>query len=461
MKKKIVLVGAGSTSFGPSILGDLFLSEILKGSTVVLHDINKEKLEIVYDLCVKENEIRNNWFNIERTINRTTAFKNTDFIISSIEVGDRFDLWRQDYEIPRKYGSTQILGECGGPGGTFHAFRIIPSIVEMVKDADKICPNALLINFSNPMSRVCLAIKRTIKDIKFIGLCHQIGFMERHLPQMFNDILYRGEVQKPKIKDKLERWKETSSKLKMTVAGLNHFGFLIGLENKKTEENLLPEFNKRALNYFNKHKNRWEFSTLTLEVYKRFGYWPYTGDNHLGEYLQFGEEFTETQDMIDWINRTDEHGMAIYKRIKKYHERLIKDHYSKKGLLIRQPSGERAIPIIESIVTNKNSYETAVNISNEGIIENLPQDLIVEVPVNVDANGVQGIKLGKIPKNIAALLRIEASVQDVCIDAILNKSKEQAIIALAIDPNVGSFNKAENMFNEMRKLQENYLYYFN
>ena len=122
MDKKIVLIGAGSTSFGPPMFNDIYLSDVLKGSTIVLHDINREKLEIIYDLLMVENEKRDNKFSLERTINRSKALKGADFIINSIEVGDRMELWRQDYEIPRKHGSTQILGECGGPGGTFHAW---------------------------------------------------------------------------------------------------------------------------------------------------------------------------------------------------------------------------------------------------------------------------------------------------------------------------------------------------
>ena len=166
MDKKIVLVGAGSTSFGPSTFLDLYQSDVLSGSTVVLHDINKEHLEIIFELIETENKIHNDKFNVEHTTNRKNALKGADFVISSIEVGDRFKLWREDYEIPRKYGSTQILGECGGPGGTIHAFRIIPPIVEIVKDVEEICPAAFFINFSNPMARVCLAIKRTAPNLK-------------------------------------------------------------------------------------------------------------------------------------------------------------------------------------------------------------------------------------------------------------------------------------------------------
>ena len=170
MNKKIVLIGAGSTSFGPPMFNDIYLSDVLEGSTIALHDIDKDKLEMIYELLMVENEIHNNKFVLERTVDRIKALKDADFIVNSIEVGDRMELWRQDYEIPRRHGSTQILGECGGPGGTFHAWRIIPPIVEIVKDAEKICPNAFFINFSNPMSRVCLAIKRSVKRLKFVGL---------------------------------------------------------------------------------------------------------------------------------------------------------------------------------------------------------------------------------------------------------------------------------------------------
>jgi alpha-galactosidase len=436
MKSKIVLIGAGSTSFGPSTLLDLFQSEFLHGSTIVLHDIDKDHLNIIFDLITAENKIHNDKFIIDQTTNRRNALKDADFIISSIEVGDRFKLWREDYKIPRKYGSTQILGECGGPGGTLHAFRIIPPIVDIVKDVEELCPNAFFINFSNPMARVCLAIKRTAPNLKLIGLCHQIGAIRFHLPQI--------------LKVKLEN-------LKLMPYGLNHFGFLMGLEELHSGKNLMPEFNKIALEYFKEHKERFEFSSLTFEVFKKFGYFPYVGDNHLGEYLQFGEEFTETQDMIDWIDFAEKSGVRTYKRIMKNYKRLKEGRYFKKGMFYKGSSGERAIPIIEAIISDSNSYESAVNIPNEGIIDNLPQDLIIECPVKVNKTGTHGVKWGNLPKSIAALLRIEASIQDLCVEAVLTKSKEVAINALAIDPNVGSFEMADQIFNEVRETQKNFL----
>ncbi|MFW9824435.1 MAG: hypothetical protein ACFFE4_15940 [Candidatus Thorarchaeota archaeon] len=436
MENRIVLVGAGSVSFGLPTFNDLFLNKELGGSTIVLHDINKDKLEMVYELLLAENTRINNKFNIEMTIDRQRAFKDANFIISSIEVGDRMTLWRQDYEIPRKHGSTQILGECGGPGGTIHAWRIIPPIVDIVKDAERICPNAFFINFSNPMSRVCLAIHRTVENLKFVGLCHQIEFMKHHLPIMFNK----------KIKQ-----------LRLKVGGLNHFTFLLGLEDLSTNKSLMPEFNKRALTYFKENEDRFEFSSLTFEIFKMFGYFSYAGDNHIGEYLQFGAEFTNAQDMVDWINFNDEHGKNIHARFVRNYKLLKKGKYPKTGILFNKSSGERAVPIIESIIKDSNYYEFAVNIPNNNIIENLPQNLILECSATVNKDGVHGVKLGALPRSIAAILRIEATIQDLCVESVLTRSKELAITSLAVDPNVGSFAMAEDIFNEIINVQKNYL----
>jgi alpha-galactosidase len=436
LDKKIVLVGAGSIFFGLPTFNDLFLNKELDGSTIVLHDINKEKLEMVYELLLAENERVNNKFNIEMTTNRKKAFVDADFIISSIEVGDRMKLWRQDYEVPRKHGSTQILGECGGPGGTFHAWRIIPPIVEIVKDAEKICPDAFFINFSNPMSRVCLAIHRTVEKLKFVGLCHQIGFMTHHLPIMFNKHI---------------------KELRLKVGGLNHFTFLLGLEEVSTNKSLMSEFNKRTLSYFKENEDRFEFSSLTFEIFKMFGYFSYAGDNHIGEYLQFGEEFTNIKDMVDWIDFQEKAGKTIYSRFLKHYKLFKKGNYPNEGMLFNRRSGERAIPIIESIIKNRNYYEFAVNIPNDNIIDNLPQDLILECSAIVNKDGVHGVKIGALPKSIAAILRIEATIQDLCVEAVLTGSKDLAISSLAVDPNVGSFEMAENIFNEMIKLQKSYL----
>lgn len=436
MDKKIVLIGAGSAAFSPPTLSDLNLSKVLAGSTITLVDIDTEKLQMVYEVLSEDNKKLGNKINIESTPNREKALKEADFVINSTEHGDRFELRWQDNTIPRKHGSTERMAENGGPGGFFHSARQIPEIIKIAKDVVRICPDAFFINYSNPMSRICLALKRTVPSLKVFGLCHQIGLLVPHLS---------------KIIDK-ER-----TDFQIITGGLNHFAFLMGLKDLNTGDNLLPVFNANCQNYFQDKWNRFHYADLTFEVYKRFGWFPYVGDNHICEYLQIGSHYTTAQDLTEWITRMEQANKGINAKLKRYYKRLKKGKYPKKGMLMKSRSSERAIPIIEAIVEDSNSYEIAVNIPNDGIIENLPQDLVIECSGIVNKEGIHGVKLGEIPKSIAALLRIEASIQDLCVEAIMQESKDLAIACLAMDVNCGSFEMAEAIFHEMFELQREYL----
>ena len=437
MDKKIVLIGAGSAAFGPPTFIDLNLSKVLEGSTITLVDIDTEKLQMVFEVLSEDNKKLGDKFNIEYTPNREKALKGADFVINSTEHGDRFELRWQDNTIPRNLGSTERMGENGGPGGFFHSARQIPEIIKIVKDAKRICPDAFFINYSNPMSRICLALKRTVPNLKMFGLCHQIELLAPH--------------HLPKIVDK------NIEDLQIITGGLNHFAFLMGLKEKTTGKDLMPIFNDNCLTYFKEKWDRFHYADLTFEIYKRFGWFPYVGNNHICEYLQFGSHYTTAQDLTDWITRMELGKRAINFQLNWFYKRLKRGKYPKDGMLIKDPSGERAIPIIEAIVQDSNSYEIAVNIPNEGIIENLPQDLVIECSGTVNKEGIQGVKLGSIPTNIAAILRIEASIQDLCVEAILRESKDLAIDCLALDVNCGSFEMAEAIFDEMMDVQKQYL----
>ncbi|MFX1525883.1 MAG: alpha-glucosidase, partial [Promethearchaeota archaeon] len=150
MDTKIVLIGAGSATFGPPTFNDLNRSKVLGGSTITLLDIDEEKLQMVYKVVSEDNKKIGNKFNIEATPNREKALKGADFVINSTEHGDRFELRWQDNTIPRKHGTTERMAENGGPGGFFHSARQIPEIIKIAKDVHRICPDALFINYSNP-----------------------------------------------------------------------------------------------------------------------------------------------------------------------------------------------------------------------------------------------------------------------------------------------------------------------
>jgi alpha-galactosidase len=205
MDKKIVLIGAGSAAFGPPTFVDLNLSKTLAGSTISLVDIDEEKLKMVYEVLSEDNKKLGNNFNIECTSNREKVLKGADFVINATEHGDRFELRWQDNTIPRKHGSTERMGENGGPGGFFHSARQIPEIIKIAKDVERICPDAFFINYSNPISRICLALKREVPKLKMFGLCHQIGLLtSHHLSAMMNRNL---------------------EDMRLITGGLNHFAF--------------------------------------------------------------------------------------------------------------------------------------------------------------------------------------------------------------------------------------------
>ena len=211
---KIVLIGAGSANFGLGTVGDIFKSEILKGSTIVLHDINAKALEKTKSIAEKyKNKLKVN-FNIEATTDRIVALKNADFCIISIEVGNRFDLWDQDWKIPLQFGIKQIFGENGGPGGLFHSLRIIPSIIDICDDIIRICPNAFVFNYSNPMQRICHAVTTKYPELKFTGLCHEIKSMERQLPSLMETEFNNIEIK---------------------AGGLNHLSILLEVKYKDTQ----------------------------------------------------------------------------------------------------------------------------------------------------------------------------------------------------------------------------------
>ncbi len=205
MKQKIVLIGAGSANFGLSTLGDLFRSPVFAGSEICLLDINPVALQRVENFGRNYLEKKNLPFVLSATTQRAEALQGATFCVNSIEVGNRFELWDQDWMIPLQFGIRQVYGENGGPGGLFHSLRIIPPILEICQDIMRICPDAWVLNFSNPMSRICTTVHRKFPELKLVGLCHEIASLPAHLPQILDTPL---------------------SNLAFRAGGLNHFSVL-------------------------------------------------------------------------------------------------------------------------------------------------------------------------------------------------------------------------------------------
>lgn len=420
MKNKIVLIGAGSAMFGLGTLGDIFKSKVLEGSSIVLHDINPRSLRKVEGIVRQHIQEKALPYTLFATTSRQEALQGAAFCIISIEVGDRYELWEQDWKVPLQHGIRQVYGENGGPGGLFHSLRIIPPILEICDDINTICPEAYVFNFSNPMSRICLAIKRRYPDLKLIGLCHEVASLPMHLPIMLETPL---------------------SNLSFKAGGLNHFSVLLEITYKDTGKDAYPDVRERAPKYFENMPERGLFK----EILKRFGYLPITTDSHFGEYIQWAQEVADHKGILDFY--------ATYKAWcleQVPHSRI-------EGT----PEEEywRVVPIMEGILTDSHHEELAVNVANDGLIDNLPQDLVVEVPAIVDKNGVHGVKLGALPKGFAGLLHNQVAVHDLTVEAVFTGSREIVLQALLVDPVVDSVRAAEETLDAILELQQRYLGY--
>ncbi len=430
-KPRIVIIGAGSASFSLSIIRDLFTTKELWGSELVFVDINKEALDFTVNAVERINSELKSGYLITKTVDRKEALKGAKYIIVSVAV-NRNEMWKKDFLIPKKYGIDHVLGENGGPGAAFHTIRNIPIILDICKDIETICPDALLINFTNPESRICLAIKKYTK-VKAVGLCHQIG---------------EGIKIVSKIMDK------DPKDIDVKACGLNHFTWMTDIRDKVTGEDLYPLLREKELG-FNK-----DFEKLSRFMFHKFGLFPTSGDGHLGEYIPFASEMMET-DGYDF-DFDEKFRVRLHKFMKGIGDGTLSidaafDFPGQGEITIFHPSGEKELEIIKGIEFNTNAYIISVNLPNDGYITNLPNDAIVEVPAMVSGKGVYGIGMGDLPRGIASMCLNQINIQHLVVDAGVNGDRNLLKQALLLDPCVSSAFSSINIYNDL--MEENKPYY--
>ena len=425
---KIVLIGAGSLTFGLGTVGSIITSKSLEGSTINLHDINAENLELVYKACKSAIEKKKLNFTLESTTNRPEALKNANYIINSIEIPPRFELLDLDYKVPLQHGCKQVTGENGGPGALFHSLRVIPPVLDICEDIKKICPNALLLNYSNPVTRIGLAIKRKFPTLNIVGLCHEFY----HFMLILSQILDVPEQE-----------------LDVKGYGMNHFGVITECKYKEMGMDAYPDIRKKGpeILYNIDAYDGFKFIAFFLEKYK---YLPYTTDSHYGEYIPWAWEKADIAAIRRFV-------FSYEKLMSRTYEKLKKAILRGKGARLVKPEHEPAIPIIEGIQTDSNYIEPSVNIPNDDIITNLPQDLVIECPAVINKNGIKGIKLGEYPFELVSYLRTQASVMDLVLESIFQKSRDLALKAILADPLISTYGQAEKIFNDLYTLEEEYI----
>ena len=412
---KITFMGAGSTVFARNVLGDCMCSEALCDSEIALYDIDAKRLEdsdIILNAINKNvNEGRARIKTYLGAENRKEALRGADFVVNAIQVGGYDPCTITDFEIPKKYGLRQTIADSLGIGGIMRGLRTIPVMKEFANDIEEVCPDALFLNYTNPMGILSGYMQR-YTGVKTVGLCHSV------------QVCSKGLLEKLGMEDKLEGRVET-------IAGINHMGWLLDIRDKDGND-LYPEIRRRAAekNATEKHDDMVRF-----EYIKHLGYYCTESSEHNAEYNPFLIK-AKYPELIDQFNiPLDEYPRRCIKQIAEWEEE--KNNILKDGKITHERSREYASYIMESVVTN-NPYKIGGNVINKGCIENLPADACVEVPCMIDGNGVNPCRVGRLPVQLAAMNMTNINVQLLAIEAAATRKKEYIYQAAMLDPHTAA-----------------------
>lgn len=430
---KIVLIGAGSTIFGVNTLADLFAQrEHLRGSHIALCDVDGARLACITRLAERMNAATDADFKITGATDCCDVLPGAEFVIVSVEV-DRIARWKLDWEIPFRYGIRHVLGENGGPGGLSHALRTIHLVLGIAREVERLAPDAYLLNFTNPLPRVCLALTRYTR-LKVIGLCHQVNKGYYIVGHVLGLTPRLGTHFPPPV---LAR--ELKEKIDLQTAGLNHLTWIQSIHAHTTGQDLYPAFRARLVNFDP------AFEPLSRRLHKAFGLFPATGDDHVGEYFSFAHETSDLKGYdFDGYEAT---GAALDARV----ERATGNVDALKDFLDWE-SAERAASIVAGIVNDWHSYEVTVNVVNNGALPGLPDWAVVELPGIVSANGVTLLRVPALPPAITAVLNQQAAIQDRVVKAAVHGDRHAALQALLLDPLMISYADAGNLLDELLRV---------
>jgi alpha-galactosidase len=432
---KIVIIGAGSSSFGPSIVGDLFSYPIhLRDSEIWLVDTNQASLDLVARYAGRINQSQGELFDIRVTTDRAEALPGADFVVVAVSV-DRIAAWKRDWQIPLKHGVRHVLGENGGPGGLSHTLRMVPVILEIARDIERLAPHALMLNLSNPMSRLCMAVRQHT-NVRVVGLCHQIDEGYR----LVNQVLGLHKAQPGADETTLTR--NIKRRIKITAAGLNHFTFMLKIEDRLRDgRDLYPEFRARLA------QMPASFELMSRRLHDSFGLFCATGDRHAGEYVGFAAE-TQALSGYDYAAYEAKHAARVAK-MQAVLSGEIAHAYS-----VVETSNERVIPIIAALSNDVAQSELSVNVANDGFIDELQAQAIVEVPGRVDPSGVSGLPVGALPRGLISMMRREVDIQMLTVEAAVRGDRGIALQALLLDPQIHSYAQATHLLDELLMAQK-------
>ena len=434
---KITLIGAGSTVFAKNLIGDILSYPELAESTLTLFDIDEERLKTSEVVAHKIADTLGVKPTVEATLDRKRALEGADYAISIFQVGGYKPATVTDFEIPKKYGLRQTIGDTLGIGGIMRAVRTIPVFLEMVHEMEQLCPDVTHLNYVNPMVMNCLAMNRASK-IKTIGLCHSVQGTAEQLA---------GDIGVP------------IGEINYLCAGINHVAFYLKFESNG--EDLYPkirEVARRGEVPMRGDESRTDGGVSGLsdavryEMLRRLGYFVTESSEHFSEYTPWfikegREDLLEKYDVP-----LDEYLTRCERQIEGWRE--LKERLEDPDAEIQvERSHEYGSKVIHSLETGTPSVVYG-NVQNDALIDNLPDGCVVEVPCLVDANGVQPTKIGSLPPHLAALMQTNINVQSLTVEAVLTNNREHIYHAAMLDPHTSAELSNTEIWNLVDELIE-------
>ena len=434
---RIAFVGGGSYQWGPKIILDVALNEELRGGSLVLHDINAEALEDMYEWGTRALDVAQADLTLEKSPELEEALRGADFVVLSISTGG-LDATALDLEIPARYGVVQTVGDTVGPGGLFRGLRNIPVVVGIARAMERSCPHAILLNLTNPLTVLTRAVTK-VTSITSVGLCHELFSTLGMLSKMFD---------------------VPEEAVNVKVAGVNHFIWVTDVAvhgDDVTGEAFrrISDGEAREISLSDNaddtdpFTNTWGFRTELCRIY---GYLPAAGDRHVCEFLPGYLEDEQERERLDLRVTT----------VDVRSERLAADRERVRSMVMGDepiPTGrsrEEISDIIAAMWTGEDSVNI-VNLPNAGQVRDLPLGAVVETYGALNGSGASGIVFGELPPAVAALVHPHVFNQEAIVQAGLTGDKDLAFRAFSNDPLVGRGPDARKMFEEMLEAQREYL----
>lgn len=423
---RIVAIGVGSTVFGVEFLRDVFQQPELAGAGLWLVDLDAGRLEAMRRLAERLNDASGLGMTVRATADRCEALPGAGFVVTSVAV-DRDRTWKLDHELALRHGFPSVLSENAGPGGLSHTLRSVPPMLEIARDVERLAPDALLLNYTNPENRVCLAIRR-YTSVRAIGLCHGVA----------NTV--------PWVAGVLGR---DPGEIELRAAGVNHFAWTLSLRDARTGDDLEPAFRARLRAL---PEEEWP---LCRFLYDRFGVFPTTGDDHVGEFFPWAAEIIGTEG-YDFEGFARRRGLGW--------TNVLAWGSGEKPIepLLAKPSHEARVNlsagrIIADVAARRDARAPSFIVPNDGCIEGLPRDVVVEVPGRISGGRPGGDPVGPLPGPIETMVRREIEIQKLAVEAAVTGSRDLALEALLLDPVTHSARAAEAFLDDVLRLHAPYL----